>query len=83
MPTELLDQNHLSGLESVFTFGLLLLVVGAFAGLMVLHVLAWRLLKVRKQIAWLFLIFLGVPTLRSSGAWFGAPIRWIGHSVIY
>ena len=49
--------------DEVFTFGLLLRCAGAFAGLMLIHVLVWRFFKVRKQILWLFLIFLGVPTL--------------------
>ncbi len=48
---------------SVFTYSLMLRSVAAFAALMVVHVLVWRWLKVRKQILWLFVIFLGVPTL--------------------
>ena len=53
----------MSSFDGVFTFGLLLRSVGAFAGLMLIHVLVWRVLEVRKQIVWLFAIFLGVPTL--------------------
>jgi len=65
-------------LEGVFTFGLLLRCAGAFAGMMMIHVLLWRLFKVRKQILWLFLIFLGVPTVAlftnlSRGA---DPVEW-------
>ena len=62
----------------VFTFGLMLHTILAFAGLMVLHVLLWRLLKVRKQILWLFLIFLGVPTFvfLASLARGLSPIEW-------
>ena len=78
MPTEILNQNRLSNLAGVFTFGLLIRSVGMFAGLMVLHVLVWRLLKVRKQILWLFVIFLGVPTLSLLGGLVrgSAPIDW-------
>jgi hypothetical protein len=78
VPTELPNQSPLPGLEHVFTFVLLLRGVGAFAGLMVLHVLVWRLLRVRKQIAWLFLIFLGVPTLAFLGGLAGGsdPTEW-------
>ncbi len=47
----------------MFTFGLLLRCAGAFMGLMLVHVIVWRLFKVRKQILWLFVIFIGLPIL--------------------
>lgn len=66
-------------LDAVFTFGLLLRSVGAFAGLILIHVVVWRLFKVRKQILWLFLIFLGIPTVVFLGglATRSAPIEWM------
>ena len=64
--------------DKIFTFSLLWGGAGAFAGLMLVHVLVWRLLKVRKQILWLFLIFLGLPTLAflASLARWVAPVEW-------
>jgi hypothetical protein len=52
----------MSNSDTVFTLPLLLWSVADFALMMVLHVLIWRVFKVRKQILWLFLIFLGLPT---------------------
>ena len=64
--------------DETFTFDLLLWCVGSFAGLMLVHVLVWRAFKVRKQILWLFLIFLGVPTVTLLAALVrhSDPIEW-------
>jgi hypothetical protein len=66
-------------LDVVFTFNLLLRCAGAFAALMLIHVVVWRFFKVRKQILWLFLIFLGLPTLAllAGLAWGSDPIAWV------
>jgi hypothetical protein len=49
--------------DIVFTFQLLGCCIAAFALLLVIHVVAWRVWRVQKQILWLFLIFLIAPTL--------------------
>jgi hypothetical protein len=49
--------------DTVFTFQLLGYCIAAFAVLLVIHVAAWRLWKVRKQILWLFVIFLIAPSV--------------------
>lgn len=72
--------------NDVFTFGLLVRCVAAFAGLMLVHVLVWRLFKVRKQILWLFVIFLGLPTLALLAGLAGRadPIGWVlGYLVVF
>ncbi len=47
----------------IFTFQLLGYCIAAFTVMLLVHVAVWRVLKTRKQIAWLFAIFLVSPTL--------------------
>ena len=50
--------------DHILTLPLLVYSVGAFVVLLLVHCAVWRLLKTRKQIMWLFIIFnLFFPTL--------------------
>jgi hypothetical protein len=65
-----------------FSPALLVCSVAALALMLLIHVVLWRLLGVRRQVLWLFGIFLGLPTLAYIVA-LGVAWRPVEATIVY